>query len=144
MVASIILVLGILNGILFLEESHDVLKHKRDYGRELGQKILKFFSCRSRQRKYEGPDSYESPRAEETDPLLDRSENNTAYSTAGSSSTEEDDGIATPKGAGVTRIFTRPVVAIIISYGILAYQFVDFLLIVHRFFNANMIQWYGV
>lgn len=38
--ASAVLIVGVGVGILFLEETHPELKHQRDYGRELGKKLV--------------------------------------------------------------------------------------------------------
>lgn len=114
MVASIVLVLGIFNGILFLEETHDVLKHKRDYGREFGQKVIDFFKF--------GKKDEEETIDEESERLLGTPGSDTTYNTVGpmGGQVEQDD--LDLKPPPVVSIFTRPVVGIIISYGILAYQ----------------------
>lgn len=114
MVASVVLVLGIFNGIFFLEETHDVLKHKRDYGRELGQKMIEFFKF--------GQKSEDASTNGESEGLLSAHGNGTGYNTVGpmGGQVERDD--LDLKPPAVVSVFTRPVVGIIISYGILAYQ----------------------
>jgi hypothetical protein len=128
MVASIILVLGIVNGILFLEETHEVLKLKRDRGVELGKKILVALNIEKAadQDKYEGPNGYSSP-PNETQRLL--ASENTTYDSArsnGASTENADCESIVVQPPPVTSAFTRPVVGLIISYGILAYHTMGF------------------
>lgn len=47
LVCAIVLGLGVLIGILFLEETHEHLKHRRDVGLEVGQWILKRLRSRT-------------------------------------------------------------------------------------------------
>lgn len=117
MVSAIILVFGIANGVLFLDETHDVLKHKRDYGRELGDKIVRFVTWRSEDK--EGPNGYSS---QESEPLLSSDTPN--YNAANNN--EGANGGDDKPFPVVARIFTRPVVGLIISYGILAYHTMGF------------------
>lgn len=115
MVSSIVLVFGIANGILFLDETHDVLRNKRDYGRELGDKLVNLFKWRKADES-------------ESSPLLVDSAAN--YNGTGSGSSEEsvEDSInAKPKRIpSVSRAFTRPVIGLVLSYGILAYHTMGF------------------
>jgi len=113
MVSSVVLVLGIANGILFLDETHDMLRNKRDYGRELGDKLVNVF----RWRKVE---------ESEAQPLLAKS--TTTYNRTSSSGESVNDSInAKPKRIpSVSRAFTRPVIGLVLSYGILAYHTMGF------------------
>ncbi|KAF8250630.1 MFS general substrate transporter [Wilcoxina mikolae CBS 423.85] len=119
MVSAIVLVFGIANGILFLEETHEVLKHKRDPGRVLGQKLLDLFS-REKVDRQEGSDGYSSP-SEESERLLSASAAN--YSAVDTNQDESEPIVKLPP---LTKTFTRPVVGLVISYGILAYHTMGF------------------
>ncbi|KAI5780791.1 major facilitator superfamily domain-containing protein [Geopyxis carbonaria] len=120
LVASIVLVFGIANGVLFLEETHDVLKHRKDHGLEAGKKLLRLLGIKGhREGKYEGPDSYNSP-PNESDRLLEPNETIAGYDS--DSRSGPCDPNVHKKTAPITKAFTRPVVGLIISYGILAYH----------------------
>ncbi|KAA8906098.1 major facilitator superfamily domain-containing protein [Sphaerosporella brunnea] len=118
MVSSVVLVFGIANGILFLEETHEVLRQKRDYGREIGEKLVNFFSWKKPEPK-RGDNGYT---ALETEPLLSR--HNADYST--NNGQETPDIAPQKKIPSIWRAFTRPVIGLVISYGILAYHTMGF------------------
>ena len=123
MVSSIVLVFGITNGILFLDETHDVLRNKRDYGRELGDKLVNLF----RWRKAEDVESR---------PLL--ADSTTNYNGTSNSEESVDDSInAKPKRLpSVSRAFTRPVIGLVLSYAILAYHTMGFDQLMPIFFST--------
>jgi MFS family permease len=125
MVSSIVLVFGIANGVLFLEETHEVLREKRDYGRELGAKLVTLFKWKKPGPKTEGEDGYTPLVGDESDRLL--SGQNANYNTTNN----ERDAIIQAaqkkkKIPSISRAFTRPVIGLVISYGILAYHTMGF------------------
>jgi hypothetical protein len=121
--------LGVLIGILFLEETHPIKKYEKDRGLELGRQIVSFLPGVRRQRCYED--------TAEKHPLLSAGDSLPAYtehcrqhsSTDASDCCEavilDDVPLRTPLkleasfGAS-TPTFNRNVVLNIISYGILA------------------------
>lgn len=117
LVSAIVLVFGIANGALFLEETHDLLKHKRDYGRELGDKIVRFVTWS------DGYSSLESEPLLSSDiPNYNKNNNNNGVVNNNEGADGDDD----KPFPAVARTFTRPVVGLIVSYGILAYQTMGF------------------
>jgi len=119
-VASIVLAIGIANGILFLDETHEVLRHKRDIGRECGDKLLILVGLKKRPViKQEG---YSWPASEESERLL--SGRHTTHNTFANG--EEDAKLVSKKPPSLSQAFTRPVVGLVISYGILAYHTMGF------------------
>jgi hypothetical protein len=119
MVSAVVLVFGIANGILFLEETHEVLKHRRDPGRVLGERLVGVFS-RKREDKSEESNGCSSPR-EESERLLSASATN--YNAMDTNQNDDEPIVKLPS---LTKTFTRPVVGLIISYGILAYHTMGF------------------
>lgn len=118
--------IGVIIGILFLEETHAERKKQRDWGLELGKSLLARLPwCKAETtRKAEGKRPAKNP---EEQPLLsDSDELLPVYlteSTAEESLDLEEGGgdqsTETEKEA-VANIFTKPVVTVIASYGILA------------------------
>lgn len=125
MVASIVLVFGIVNGVLFLEETHEVHKQKRDPGVELGKKILIALNLEK-----PAEDRNDGTQPGETDRLLGAQsttyDSETPTLISGQSSDSESNHDLSKEPPAVTTAFTRPVVALIISYGILAYHTMGF------------------
>ncbi|KEY71476.1 hypothetical protein S7711_03541 [Stachybotrys chartarum IBT 7711] len=143
--SAIMVLFGVIVGLLFLEETHEARKHERDRGRELGAYISSFFvrscGCKGRSRAPEkegllehdqiGYQTAESSRTRDSDSC--RSESLPAYRSRDSSpntgtssrphSTMEDDDDLVVKP---TKIFTKPVIMNIISYGILAFHTMTF------------------
>jgi hypothetical protein len=125
--------MGVVVGILFLEETHGEKKHNRDRGIELGAYLLSFVSSSS-------PASDDGPAKlidAETRPLLESEENLPGYRTAPNSSRMASPTRDLPSQGDVDtpspntemspelrqskpEIFTRPVILNIVSYGILA------------------------
>jgi hypothetical protein len=120
--------MGVVVGILFLEETHEEKKHHRDRGVELGKRLLSCFQGLKSSPKH--------AKSFEEEPLLDAEEQLPGYQTT--STAQPLPSVTTadlqppldletaiivrapvsqiPK----TKIFTRPVVLIIITYGVLA------------------------
>ncbi|KAL8868566.1 MAG: hypothetical protein Q9174_004907 [Haloplaca sp. 1 TL-2023] len=116
----------IIVGFLFLEETHEERKYRRDYGLEIGQRILRCFDRQSRSTSSEktGGESLEESRSlleDEEPPGYRTTEGSPRYPSSRSLSP-----VAPPKyqriskPPGMERAFTRPVVIHIIGYGILA------------------------
>lgn len=133
--SAFIVVVGVVNGILFLEETHPEKKLRRDRGLELGNWILSklpiFRKCA------ESRDEKSKLAEMETQPLIDHDEQLPGYQTNENSPENSPrirsasvpsiswDSLDLESGhgnsnLGVSRIFTRPVVLNIISFGILA------------------------
>lgn len=129
LVSACILVFGIVIGILFLEETHGVLKEKPDVGTIAGRKIIAFFKRRGRDSsKFEGPNRYSSPpnSPDESQRLLvdersDEAEGYGAFNKPVSSVRKK-----AKKPPAAVKAFTLPVIHLIISYGILAYHTMGF------------------
>lgn len=115
LVSGIVLVFGIANGILFLEETHDELRHKRDWGLVLGRKLINLFSWRSSR-------AQSTSNERESERLL--SEDNRSYS--GGNEYNDDDVNIITKLPSVSMAFTRPVIKLVVSYFILAYHTMAF------------------
>ena len=122
---SAVLVIGVFVGILFLEETHAELKYERDYGRELGEKLVALASY---------PFTRSSESSEDRRKLLEPHGPVTgaAYNTfSGPSSTTasvEDEPLRTPppKPLPLKKTFTPQIIHLIISYGILALHTISF------------------
>ncbi|KAI4235428.1 MAG: hypothetical protein L6R40_006470 [Gallowayella cf. fulva] len=133
-VCSMVLVVGIVVGILFLEETHQEKKHRRDVGLEAGRKILSLFD----RRKSSGPfDKFHDANFEESRSLLEdeappgyrTTEGSPRFPSSRSISPAAPPYTRTKSGfrpqtkdvpLGIQKTFTRPVVIHIIGYGILA------------------------
>jgi hypothetical protein len=131
--SAICVLIGVVIGILFLEETHAEKKLERDRGLELGKVVLSYLPGRNR----EVNDTSRAKNAEEQPLLFEIDESLPGYLTnetsLGSPSTsntslrdsvdlgEASDGQPpNPEPKQAARIFTKPVVTIIASYGILA------------------------
>lgn len=133
--SAVCVFMGVIVGVLFLEETHEEKKHKRDRGVELGKRLLSFFQ-RNKSSQTHG-------KSLEEEPLLDAGEQLPGYRSSdttpqmGPSSSpslqpplELDNPViaraTVPERPSSSRIFTRPVVLIIITYGILAFHTMTF------------------
>ncbi|OTB08109.1 hypothetical protein M426DRAFT_201156 [Hypoxylon sp. CI-4A] len=144
--SAFIVVIGVVNGILFLEETHAEKKLKRDRGLELGNWILSGLPIIG---KCAEPRDEKSKMAEmESQPLLDNDheddeqlpgyqtnentpENSPRIRSASVPSISWDsldleNAHEEETNLGISRIFTRPVVLNIISFGILAFHTMTF------------------
>lgn len=127
--SAVCVFMGVIVGVLFLEETHEEKKHKRDRGVEIGKRLLSFFQ-RNKSSQSHG-------KSLEEEPLLDAGEQLPGYRSTdatqqlGPSASpslhpplELDNPIiaraTVPERPSSSRIFTRPVILIIITYGILA------------------------
>ncbi|KAI0489995.1 MFS general substrate transporter [Xylaria cf. heliscus] len=142
--SAFIVLVGVINGFLFLEETHAHKKMERDRGLELGRWILSklpsFRKCTEpRDEKSKLPD-----RDSETRPLIDHDEQLPTYRTNENTpaSSPRLRSASAPKitqdaldltqsseqhmGVGFSRTFTRPVILNIISFGILAFHTMTF------------------
>lgn len=139
--SAFIVLIGVVNGILFLEETHCEKKLKRDRGLELGNWILSglpiFRKCA------ESRDEKSKLAEMEAEPLLDHDEQLPGYQT-NENSPENSPRLRSASvpsiswetldlesgqeelNLGISRIFTRPVVLNIVSFGILAFHTMTF------------------
>lgn len=128
-----ILAIGVAIGILFLEETHEEKKYRRDVGLEAGRWILKYF--KRTKRDFEISDKGGYARLEDEQTLLEdeqppgyrtndgspRHPSSRAASFSVSHSKTHGEGVATKrKQRGVLKAFTTQVIVNIVGYGILA------------------------
>ena len=139
--SAIMVCMGVIIGLLFLEETHVERKHQRDRGRELGDYIVSLFcgsrSCqtsRSNEKEALPEDLVPLIRADQlkgyrtADSTADIEEQLPAYQSVDSSprlgprNDVESGIIPSPlrEAVKVNKIFTKPVIMNIASYGILA------------------------
>ncbi|KAI0803975.1 major facilitator superfamily domain-containing protein [Xylaria sp. FL0064] len=140
--SAFVVLIGVINGFLFLEETHAQKKMQRDRGLELGDWILSKFTgfrkcTEPRDEKVKFSDR------DEIRPLLDHDEQLPTYRTnentpvnsprlrSASVATIPQDSLDLTKakdyvGVGISQTFTRPVVLNIISFGILAFHTMTF------------------
>ncbi|KAL8739029.1 MAG: hypothetical protein Q9181_000311 [Wetmoreana brouardii] len=133
-VCAMILVVGIIVGILFLEETHQEKRFRRDVGLELGQKIL---SVLDRQSPLASFGKANDANFEESHSLMEdepppgyrstegspRYPSSRSLSPAAPPYTRSDVAHRLSRGGaplGIQRAFTRPVIIHIIGYGVLA------------------------
>lgn len=130
LVCVVILLCGIVTGILFIEETHPVLKDETDHGRKLGDFLVnrlcgRFFRSTDRVSysldektsiTYDDPPDY---RSTENSPRLS--------STQAPQSTDLDTEAVTERlNNGFTKTFNKQIICVIIGYGILAFHSVSY------------------
>lgn len=121
LVCVVILLLGILNGILFIDETHPTLKNKRDMGRRLGEYLVETFSSTRSSCTFSDKSESDPPpgyRSTENSPLLSSSPPPTIVVDPESASIKQDCGLSTT--------FSKQVIYVILGYGILAFHSVSF------------------
>lgn len=127
LVCVVILIFGIANGILFLEETHSEKKQRRDRGREIGQIITKRFlgiqSPSQHQDKFiqagEDADEFND---EDPPPGYQSRQNSPRMNSSPAPVLEADleAPFAEKANKGVIKTFNKQVILIIVGYGILA------------------------
>ncbi|PFH55435.1 hypothetical protein XA68_18336 [Ophiocordyceps unilateralis] len=141
---------GVVIGLLFLDETHSAKKLQRDHGRELGQRLVALFrraavcKCRGRAVEKQSLLVPDSPKrgaygACSRDNLPDLDEPLPAYESRESSpklapATNE------PQPSPKSTIFTKPVIMNIISYGILAFHTMTFDQLFPVFLSTSPLQ----
>jgi MFS family permease len=133
LVCTVIVLFGVLNGILFLEETHAEKKSRRDVGREVGDWLLRRLRSISKSEESlpeysaleRNPDFYPALFEDEQPPGYRTTEGSPRISTttlpcqpAGVS--KEEPGSLATKPLGMSKAFNRQVIFNIIGYGILA------------------------
>lgn len=133
-VCAMILVVGIVVGILFLEETHQEKRYRRDIGLEVGHRLLRFFV---RTRRADFLDKSTDAIFDESRSLLDDEPPPGYRTTEGSPRYPSSRSLSPaappynrsearitwqskPPSMGIQKTFTRPVVTHIIGFGILA------------------------
>ncbi|KAI4207608.1 MAG: hypothetical protein LQ346_000415 [Caloplaca aetnensis] len=133
-VCAMIIVLGILIGILFLEETHQEKRYRRDIGLEIGHRLLRSLK---RTRRAALLDKSTDVNFDESRSLLDDEPPPGYRTTEGSPRHPSSRSLSpaappysrsearifwqnNPPSGGIQRTFTRPVVTHIIGFGILA------------------------
>jgi hypothetical protein len=132
---------GVIVGLLFLEETHAQKKYQRDRCREVGDYISSLFcqagSCQGRSRSPEKQSLLENDALASyrtlktvTDDDASSDESLPAYRSRDSSPKlspqPHPPAAQSPDGPRVTKIFTTPVILNIVSYGILAFHTMTF------------------
>lgn len=117
-VCTVIVLCGVVVGILFLEETHAEMRHRRDPGLEAGRWLISCFTSGS---STTAARSEKGPVPDDAQWLL--SEDSPSYHTESETSSFLD----SDSERGVRRVapaaasaFTRPVIMNIVGYGILA------------------------
>ena len=130
-----ILMLGILIGILFLEETHSDLKSRRDWGNEIARRTIHRITGSRETIEGEKLPSYQSNENEysndnDSPPSYRSTESSPRTSTSLPASRLQD---PDPEAGGfrkedrsTTKTFNKQVILIIVGYGILAYHSVSF------------------
>lgn len=132
LVCAGILATGVVVGLLFLEETHEVKKHERDRGRELGRWIVRQFKKPANPILFhkageanleesrslledEEPPGYRTTEGSPPDPSS-RAQSPGAQRLNGGGKRES----SKVKARGVQKAFSRQIILIIVAYGILA------------------------
>ena len=123
-----ILTFGVITGILFLEETHEELKLRKDIGLEAGKWILAKVVGKSKRHQ---PSDKDAPTDKDESRSLLEDELPPGYRTTEGSPRQPSSRAESPnasslsksgrsKRAGIQKTFTRQIVLNIIGYGILA------------------------
>ncbi|KAI4154904.1 MAG: hypothetical protein LQ341_000272 [Variospora aurantia] len=151
-VCAMILMLGILVGILFLEETHQEKKYRRDIGLEIGRRLLGFFDLCGRRNppikcidanleesrsllEDEPPPGY---RTTEGSPRYPSSRSLSPAAPPYSRSEARITGARKAPTVGMQKAFTRPVIVHIVGFGILAYHTMSFDQLMPIFLSSKM------
>ncbi|KAI1491973.1 major facilitator superfamily domain-containing protein [Biscogniauxia mediterranea] len=141
--SAFVVLIGVINGILFLEETHAEKRLAHDRGLEIGNWILsllpnfgRFAEARDEKTTKLSENSEERPLLEHDEPLPGYRTNQNSpensprlLSTSAPPISRDPLDLAEPRGnvgVGFSRIFTRPVVLNIVSFGILAFHTMTF------------------
>ncbi|GAB1318944.1 hypothetical protein MFIFM68171_09154 [Madurella fahalii] len=142
--SAVCVFLGVVIGILFLEETHTEKKKRRDRGVEFGNLLLSYLPQKNHRDKMPAKSDEERPLLFETDePLPGYLTNEHSPDPASSSEPAAEarldlEGQSTkPEAKPVGKIFTKPIVIIIASYGILAFHTMVFDSLLPVFLSTN-------
>ncbi|KAI0132529.1 major facilitator superfamily domain-containing protein [Xylariales sp. AK1849] len=137
--SAFICLVGVINGILFLEETHSARKNCRDRGLELGNWLLAKIPCRGRVPGSVAQEQLKYDEWSEIRPLLEEqlpgyrstenSPGNSPRLTTSRSAAEPRESLDLDGVSGIQRnhtIFTRPVVLNVVAFGILAFHTMTF------------------
>ncbi|KAI0553456.1 MFS general substrate transporter [Xylaria curta] len=142
--SAFVVLVGVINGFLFLEETHAQKKMERDRGLELGDWILtKLTGFRKCAEPRDEKSKLPEPEDDEMSPLINHDEQLPTYRTnentpassprlrsASAAAITQDSLDLTQSsehmGVGFSKTFTRPVIMNIISFGILAFHTMTF------------------
>ncbi|SLM37372.1 Major facilitator superfamily domain, general substrate transporter [Lasallia pustulata] len=139
LVCAVILAIGVTIGILFLEETHEEKKYRRDIGLEAGRWIVRRFKRTERDAAIFDKAEYanladsqtlledEQPPGYRTNDGSPKQPSSRAVSPSVSYSKTQSKGAAAKgKPCGLQKAFTKQVVVNIVAYGILAYHTMSF------------------
>jgi len=123
LVCAGVVVLGLVVGILFLEETHEEKQYRRDPGRELGKWLTGFFSSRTDESTSmaEATTDEQTSLLPESSAISIRKPSATTSSTSQVSSTDTEAQTA-PAKPSFASAFTPQVSLQIVAYGIIAYH----------------------
>ncbi|KAI1738876.1 MFS general substrate transporter [Xylaria scruposa] len=142
--SAFVVLVGVINGLLFLEETHAQKKMERDRGLELGDWIMsKLTGFRKCAEPRDEKSKLSEPEDDEMSPLINHDEQLPTYRTnentpassprlrsASAAAITQDSLDLTQSsehmGVGFSKTFTRPVIMNIISFGILAFHTMTF------------------
>ncbi|KAK4126177.1 MFS general substrate transporter [Parathielavia appendiculata] len=144
--SAICVSLGVITGLLFLEETHAEKRHHRDRGRELGDYLLSHLrgSSELAEDRSLAKDAENQPLLFETEESLpgyltngDSARQSSAIGISGQEARDLEEGCGSQGSKKATTIFTKPVVTIISSYGILAFHTMVFDSLLPVFLSTN-------
>jgi hypothetical protein len=129
--SAVCVLFSVIVGLLFLEETHPEKKHNRDRGVELGNRLLSYWKEKviSRHHKTKGLEAQGLLEPEDQLPGYRSDEESCQLAMTPSSGVQNPFDLenavpltkmVSPERKPAGKIFTRPVILIIISYGILA------------------------
>jgi MFS family permease len=129
LVCVVILLFGIAIGMLFLEETHAEKKHRPDWGRKLGNFLLRkalgtTFGFSAEAKSNFPTDTDSRPIEDDLPPDYRSTEGSPRIASVSSvnlsSGSDVESRQPSNEGQGITRIFSRQVTLVIVAYGILA------------------------
>ncbi|KAK3307034.1 major facilitator superfamily domain-containing protein [Chaetomium strumarium] len=137
--SAICVSVGVVIGVLFLEETHAEKKLCRDRGRELGNYLLSLLPGRSDKSKGKLPasDGEGQPLLMETESLPGYLTGKVSAGPSSASGSSQEELTDAEEAKPVTGIFTKPVLTIIASYGILAFHTMVFDSLLPVFLSTN-------
>jgi MFS family permease len=121
-VCTFVVVVGLVVGILFLEETHELHMKRRDYGLELGEWLTSVLFCRPRPRKEDKSSSNSNGTSDEQTPLLADSNTSPANMPSADVSSDPEEASKPTSKPSFTSAFTPQVLLQILAYGFLAYH----------------------
>ena len=129
LICVVILLCGITTGILFIEETHPELKNQRDRGRDLGEYLLRKIGAGQPNPVNTFNDeksAFQSEKIEQQPPEYQTNENSPLLPPSPAPSSIDTEAGLSKVNRGLNSTFSKQVVCVILSYGILAFHSVSF------------------